>query len=462
MSLILASSSAPRPSTNPAPNASARGDAPAEDGAGSFGAALSRSLEPAGKIADKDGDKAAPAKRQADKAKTGVEDLINAMALGLVPLESRIVKAVPSGIALVPAMTTAALTATAGAVTSANTLAASAAAALAGLSTAAAPDGPATAAALNTDTARQGTLAPALAIALAPAAGATGTTSAVGAKAADPTALAAMADGASIALTPGVIANQNATPESGLGGQSDQRGSQGAIELTDMRAVKDASVDFTPVQTHSAARIPANFSTPVNETASINVAGSQTTDLPDLATASTDASLPAALLAPLPGAATLVNPAAPETTSTASLAPDVGSSEWGKSLGQQIVHMGKAGQPLAELQLNPPGLGPLKVTLSMNDQQMQASFVSAHASVRVAIEAALPQLRSTLADSGISLGNTSVSSESQQQQAFADRPGEQASPRSYRNSSAPDATALAARLAEPQQRLSASSVDIYA
>ncbi|MFC5476000.1 flagellar hook-length control protein FliK, partial [Paraherbaspirillum soli] len=47
---------------------------------------------------------------------------------------------------------------------------------------------------------------------------------------------------------------------------------------------------------------------------------------------------------------------------------------------------------------------------------------SAHQSVRDAVEAALPQLRSTLADSGISLGNTSVSADTQQQQqqsAFA-------------------------------------------
>jgi flagellar hook-length control protein FliK len=449
MSLILPSSSAPRPSANPAPNASARGDVPAEDGAGSFGAALSRSLQPAGETAgkteDKDSSKAAPAKRQADKAKTGVEDLINAMAIGLVPLESRIVKAV----------TTVALTATADATTAdatvrANTLAASATAALAGLLTtaAAASDGPATAAALNTDTARQTLLAPALSAAVAPAAGASGTSSA---KATGPSALTAVAESATLALTPGVAASQNASPENGLESQSENSHTQGALELAGMRALKDAAVDLSADQARGAS-----------ESAAINVVSSQA---PDLATASTDATLQSAtLLAPLPGATALANAAAPEAASTASLAPDVGSSEWGKSLGQQIVHMGKAGQPMAELQLNPPGLGPLKVTLSMNDQQMQASFVSAHASVRVAIEAALPQLRSTLADSGISLGNTSVSAQSQQQQAFADQPGEQASPRSYRNNSVPDAPALAARPAEPQaqQRLSASSVDLYA
>jgi flagellar hook-length control protein FliK len=462
MSLILPSSSAPRPQANSASNASARSDAPAEDSAGSFGAALSRSLEPAGKIAGKDGDKAAPAKRQADKAKTGVEDLINAMALGLVPLESRIVKAVPSGIAVAAAATTTALTSTGGPTTasaaaSASALAADAAATLAGLSTTAASVGPATAAALNTDTARQGALAPALAAPLTPLASAAG---ASGAKATGPSALTAVADSATLALIPGVVASQNAASESGLGGQTEKRDSQGTIELTGMRAVKDAAVDLTALQARSATKISADLSAPASEGAATLVGGQAS----DLAPGSTGAALPGApLLAPPPGVTALAGAAAPEAANTASLAPDVGSSEWGKSLGQQIVHMGKAGQPLAELQLNPPGLGPLKVTLSMNDQQMQASFVSAHASVRVAIEAALPQLRSTLADSGISLGNTSVSSESQQQQAFADRPGEQASQRSYRNSSVPDAPAVAARqAAAPLPRSGASSVDTYA
>jgi flagellar hook-length control protein FliK len=120
-------------------------------------------------------------------------------------------------------------------------------------------------------------------------------------------------------------------------------------------------------------------------------------------------------------------PAAP-LPSQAALTPEVGSGEWGQALGRQMLHMGKAGEQVAELQLNPPGLGPLKVTLSMNDNQVQAMFVSAHASVRAAVEAALPQLRSTLADNGISLGDTSVNSGSQQQPAFAQgqdgRPGQ--------------------------------------
>ena len=94
-----------------------------------------------------------------------------------------------------------------------------------------------------------------------------------------------------------------------------------------------------------------------------------------------------------------------------NVAPPVGSDEWGPALGHQMLRMNAAGAQVAELNLNPAGLGPLKVTLSMGDNQAQAMFVSAHESVRKAVEAALPQLRASLAEQGISLGQASVGAE---------------------------------------------------
>ena len=84
---------------------------------------------------------------------------------------------------------------------------------------------------------------------------------------------------------------------------------------------------------------------------------------------------------------------------------------WGADLGRQIVvlsHDGGAGRQTAELRLDPPDLGPLRVTLSVNDGVASASFVSAHAAVRHAVEAALPQLQQALAQAGLSLGQASV------------------------------------------------------
>ena len=102
------------------------------------------------------------------------------------------------------------------------------------------------------------------------------------------------------------------------------------------------------------------------------------------------------------------------TTPTLSVAPPVGSDEWGPAIGQQMIRMSASGHHVAELSLNPSGLGPLKVTLTMGDNQAQAMFMSAHESVRKAVEAALPQLRTTLAEQGISLGQASVGAETRQ------------------------------------------------
>ncbi len=103
--------------------------------------------------------------------------------------------------------------------------------------------------------------------------------------------------------------------------------------------------------------------------------------------------------------------------------PHFGASAWGQSLGDKTVWMVNQRVQVADLHLNPPDLGPLRVTVTFNNDQATASFVSQHAEVRQAIEAALPRLREMLAESGISLGNTSVDSGAARQQgSFADGP----------------------------------------
>ncbi|MFZ4478398.1 MAG: flagellar hook-length control protein FliK, partial [Rhodoferax sp.] len=178
-------------------------------------------------------------------------------------------------------------------------------------------------------------------------------------------------------------------------------------------------------------------------------------------------SSPEFLLNPASQAAPRPELAAPLTSSEpiarARIEPEVGSAQWDKALSQHVLQFSRAGHQVTELQLNPPGLGPLKVTLDLNDHQMQLVFVSAHASVRAAVEAAVPQLRASLADSGISLGNTSVSSESQPQAAFAQNQGGASGHRAYRSSRVPEAPAFGARPTPAARRQGeAGSVDTYA
>ncbi|VVE19756.1 Flagellar hook-length control protein [Pandoraea terrae] len=106
-----------------------------------------------------------------------------------------------------------------------------------------------------------------------------------------------------------------------------------------------------------------------------------------------------------------------------TLAPRVGTNEWNNALSQQVVWLSSAHQQTAQLSLNPPDLGPLHVVLNVADNAAQALFVSSHAAVRDAVQAAMPQLRDSLANNGISLGNTTVSADTSQQQAFAQQSG---------------------------------------
>lgn len=109
-------------------------------------------------------------------------------------------------------------------------------------------------------------------------------------------------------------------------------------------------------------------------------------------------------------------PAPTQPTTTATLTGQVGTQEWNKGFGQQVVNMHLRGNQTMELNLHPQDLGPISITLKLSDaSQAHAQFFSHSAQVRSAIEQALPQLREAMAEQGISLGQTSVGDQRQQQ-----------------------------------------------
>ncbi|SFN71192.1 flagellar hook-length control protein FliK [Nitrosospira briensis] len=128
-------------------------------------------------------------------------------------------------------------------------------------------------------------------------------------------------------------------------------------------------------------------------------------------------------LSPERGASSVIStaPAATPVYSAPGLEPRIGAPGWDNALGQKVLWMVSQQQQVAELSLNPPDLGPLQVVLSINGDQASAVFVSQQADVRQALEAALPRLKEMMADSGINLGNTTVSSDSPQQQREFER-----------------------------------------
>ena len=425
----------PAPAPSPGANATSRHDEQGQTNQGSFGDALARSLEPAKENFDKPVTKAVtaqPARRATEPKKTDASDLANAMALSLVPLESRI-----------------------------DQTAVAAGAGAGAMADGAAPD------------ARLASGHTLLANA-PPLAGAAAATDAQGGLASG--SAASDKKGAALSLQPGQgTANDDgalqtklqatATPAGAASaGLPAQSGKDDGKATHRFALSNDDPADSKSAASLSADKVAASAAPPPLESARVTDAGSALA-----ASVATNASTALAMsmtagTGQTPGGVTGANAAAPVTT--AAVTPEVGSAEWGKALGQQVVMMTNAGHQVAELQLNPPGLGPLKVTLNLNDNQMQAMFVSAHATVRAAVEQALPQLRATLAESGISLGNTSVGAESQQQTAFANNQGSQPNRSPYDPGAGQDADSterLASRpQSAPSRKSSGLSIDTYA
>jgi flagellar hook-length control protein FliK len=107
--------------------------------------------------------------------------------------------------------------------------------------------------------------------------------------------------------------------------------------------------------------------------------------------------------------------------SSLRLEPRLGTGSWDNALSQKVLWMVSQQHQIAELNLNPPDLGPLQVVLSVNSDQASAAFVSQNPEVRQALEAALPRLKEMMAESGINLGNATVSDQGSGQQGDFER-----------------------------------------
>lgn len=133
------------------------------------------------------------------------------------------------------------------------------------------------------------------------------------------------------------------------------------------------------------------------------------TDLPAATTTPfADALAAHAAAAPVRQAEQLPTPPAVETP--------IGDRGWSRDFSDSVVWMSRQEVHSAQLNLNPPHLGPVQVTLSVNGDQVTAAFASPHSEVRQAIQDALPQLREMLSGAGINLGQANIGAQLQQQQ----------------------------------------------
>ena len=90
-------------------------------------------------------------------------------------------------------------------------------------------------------------------------------------------------------------------------------------------------------------------------------------------------------------------------------------SSWSQQFGEKIVWLAKNDQQSAQININPPELGPVQITLNLSGDQAKVTFASPHLEVRQAIENALPQLKEMFLTAGINLGQTNVGANLAQQ-----------------------------------------------
>jgi flagellar hook-length control protein FliK len=135
----------------------------------------------------------------------------------------------------------------------------------------------------------------------------------------------------------------------------------------------------------------------------------------------------------------------------------VGQDAWKEAVGQRVTWMVEQQVSRAELRLHPAHLGPVDVSVRVNNDEVSVSFHATHPATREALEGSLPRLRELLADSGLSLGQASVS----QQFAGGQRGAERAiAPTDARAAHSEDAQARHQVFSDVQPRV--GLLDAYA
>lgn len=134
------------------------------------------------------------------------------------------------------------------------------------------------------------------------------------------------------------------------------------------------------------------------------------TDAIASASADTDAAPTTPLLhalhaaAELKAAATSSTPFSAEPTAT----PHVGGEDFDDAMSARIGWLADQKIGHATIKVTPHDLGLIEVRLQMDGDKVHASFTSAHADVRHALESSIPRLREMLNDQGFQLGNADV------------------------------------------------------
>lgn len=110
-----------------------------------------------------------------------------------------------------------------------------------------------------------------------------------------------------------------------------------------------------------------------------------------------------------------------ERQGLAKMGVTFGQAAWGENLGSQLSLLLAKNMDSAQIQLDPPELGPLGVRIQINQDQVTLQFTSGHAVVREALEQSSQRLQQMLSEEGLDLVDVDVSDEKQPGQEASDQ-----------------------------------------
>lgn len=102
----------------------------------------------------------------------------------------------------------------------------------------------------------------------------------------------------------------------------------------------------------------------------------------------------------------------------------VAQAGFGQAVGERLLWMVQNEVHHARLQLNPPGLGPLDIAVSLQDDRISVALNAHHALTREVLAADAPRLRAQLADAGFTAVDVNVSHD----QGRGDHPSSRTAP----------------------------------
>lgn len=110
-----------------------------------------------------------------------------------------------------------------------------------------------------------------------------------------------------------------------------------------------------------------------------------------------------------PGAGT---PAGPLAETLPEIRSPVTSPRFGQEVGERVIWMAKEGVQQARVQVNPPGLGPVELSVQVQEDGAKVTVTAQHALTREVLAADVPRLRAMLEDQGFAQVDVSVSQDS--------------------------------------------------